>query len=1564
MTARVDFDRRRRTSLLICFVLVLAVPVAASDKRRHAYEEEKNGKELSKDIEGPKLSSHHEDHESVGKSNRVRSGVQSSKTNTGNSAALNRFLENVLRAQDDFKWIDQAVHEANRAKYWQKSPSELSRVSGSAAASKNHHAGKSRRKRSYDDSMFRRDIDLLDDSQNGVPGSGQSSSKSRTGEPLYNTVPKDWTKTEDICSLSDWLNSKEPAEEKRRDRWIRDYEVDPKNHLLGKGVKDREASPSLEALKETLLQLKKSLNEADKKVHDTAKNVEVEEDVEEQRVRGKKKHDMLSDDEDTADSESSGLPSNLSKREQIDLEDKSNRKAWRTKRTEGNNGPGNPKLYYRAGFGTPYLEDEALKKLHDRKRRRSKAAPTEKRRSVEENAEIPQTEGSCEKDEAFGNVLSNPKSDQKRRGLSRRDSNAMEDRSPRIEEKGEDLVGNSLRTFGPASNGLQAARSSAGPSSEEAEAARKTEETVSAEGEQAIKVFEPQGRLSEDGELTKAALGSDESGAGKLSQKRRTRPESGNINILLKSENKDLIQFSNSRGSKDEAPFVLNTLDVRKKLVLGNEAGEPEKTLSTVYNVKMKSLVDPADPKNSEHDVVPLVGGAGIFGKQNGDMLKDTLAFMGEGKEATNAATVKESLINRDKDGSRVFYDDSTGGRTGVNTGGTSLAKENAGDEVKSREEQPEEDAKGKLTENNDAPPVGAAASPADAGSSAPDDDLKQYEAGKKTKYHEIVIVPDGVADLKLNDAFGRRILQYMEYSNDDVENAESNYDMEEDTRQAGEAENSVQPLRTLRSPVKDKGKAKVNVLISDKLGKKKKTKRESVRKRREPIEFIAYYDYDDDVEQQVRDATGDQEPVKTNSERNAIVSNLGLEAAAPPVKDDQQAKEMEKQWRRKEKLKNKTPVQYYLSDEVKNETATTPKPNESSGLANVETFDIAQDGSRHQSGRSNVRREGKEMKLLDEAILKPMKYIMSMDEAVVPGSIDDYQCTDPKNDRKESVVPLYEELKHLYDWSEDEAKIRPRIKGDQRLYHELEDKEDPAINVVVEPREEDNSASEPSPNLLPLLLAHDGSAGGETSEKSYRAESSQQLESPAASNVSRSNYFALKSTDDMFKGGPEQANSTVEKLRGPGGGIGADGGPRLQKVNGGRNDAPGEKDAAGWSLTGRRQYIDTDSRSPYETRKYPVPPAAQFRREQVQNLDRPKQTVISPRDLHESFVEPSDWVDDLDEDAAVRLGRGLKTIEDTGPRSNATKRSISSSTEIARTGSSSNVPNAVGSEVGFSADPSLRSSGKTDNARIRRETDSLDDASERRDSFDGAAERNRYGRDQEQDDLPRLSDPDTDLEYNYPEKAVDRKRRAKVARSPKAKKETDRKKKKKKARGFKKKKKKKKGRKQKKSGNTRKRRHRKKHSENSKAKERKKKHKKRGSKNLKHRAEVKKSKTDHGEAKVLGDSQRLLQEKRHRKKTPDVDNAQDQQRKMVSLLLAADNVQDESQMDTALHGAREPGPEDVPGPGALSQLQDRRRYRNQQEVPTGSRRYRDQTHGRVDEESHAAPEPSGVRRG
>nr|XP_012230904.1 PREDICTED: uncharacterized protein LOC105677102 [Linepithema humile] len=75
------------------------------------------------------------------------------------------------------------------------------------------------------------------------------------------------------------------------------------------------------------------------------------------------------------------------------------------------------------------------------------------------------------------------------------------------------------------------------------------------------------------------------------------------------------------------------------------------------------------------------------------------------------------------------------------------------------------------------------------------------------------------------------------------------------------------------------------------------------------------------------------------------------------------------------------------------------------------------------------------------------------------------------------------------------------------------------------------------------------------------------------------------------------------------------------------------------------RPVIDTDSGSPYENRKYIE---SVTRKVLKQNLNTEKQAAISSQDLHESFVESLDWHDDFDDDVKIRFGRGLKAIDET----------------------------------------------------------------------------------------------------------------------------------------------------------------------------------------------------------------------------------------------------------------------------------------------------------------------------
>lgn len=57
---------------------------------------------------------------SQAKSSEGQRDEESAKSIDENSPALNKFLQDVLKAQTDLKWIDQALRDVDREKDWRK----------------------------------------------------------------------------------------------------------------------------------------------------------------------------------------------------------------------------------------------------------------------------------------------------------------------------------------------------------------------------------------------------------------------------------------------------------------------------------------------------------------------------------------------------------------------------------------------------------------------------------------------------------------------------------------------------------------------------------------------------------------------------------------------------------------------------------------------------------------------------------------------------------------------------------------------------------------------------------------------------------------------------------------------------------------------------------------------------------------------------------------------------------------------------------------------------------------------------------------------------------------------------------------------------------------------------------------------------------------------------------------------------------------------------------------------------------------------------------------------------
>ncbi|XP_053976481.1 uncharacterized protein LOC128875139 [Hylaeus volcanicus] len=947
----------------------------------------------------------------VKNSENHRNEQSSGKVNDDNSAALNRFLEDVLNAQNDFKWIDKTVRNVNNGKDAEKSPSESSHLKGIPSSVNVHRDSKLREKRGSDhnfetmwmpnrkihehhtssehprrvfldrDMAFKRnaDLDASDKPHNGV-NEKESPSSLRSKGAMDDRVSKDWSRTEDICSLSDWLNSnKEPEteEEKLGDRWIRDHETGQGNqpsmsycfkHLSNSG-KDgdvrysarnqrneakKEEAPSLETLKETVLELRKSLDQPFEKVHDNLKNVDSEKvkgESKDRRTRDKNKHKKKENEYQDSDwwetPEPDVFDAKRSEHSSGNPDDKNaQQKMWRTKRTEVNNDDVNPRLFYRAGFGEPYLEEKTLKELHDRKRR-SKGSPSDEERYSNEprDENNPQTDAknsiknsikiarvtsyddvndSSGKQSAMNYFRGNRASyagtgkNDEQSDPSRGNLNTVENKWTRHGAKGGNLEGGSSRTFGSATNELQpvfTGTSGSGLSADgrdEVAAARtqKTEEqqenTGTGKGEQVIKVSEPQGRLYEDSERTKEVQRIASNERGKLSQQlleeKRSVKESGNINILLKSEKKNLIKFSNENTlGGEQQPFVLNRFDVKKKLIVENEE-EPGKSVSTILKMKIeKARVDGSANTGRKREDVEKDDdgrhGSDAFdlgkSKPNEESYKESVGFMKELKQRNSAEERFKSSAEFDKGsaqsgkGPRNWYEGVPGDQMVVSVehdAAERCKEEDERDKFRNEEERFRDDAKkGESVGSNDE------TASKDSSFSVLEDKVKDYEGGNGKKYKEVFILADGAGDRKINDRYAqRKILQYMEYSNDDVEDADLNYsdkeaeEGENQERAETDEENSVPGQRKQRSPQSGRRnpvKAKLNVMIKEKLDKKKSERRYK-RKRRNPVDIIQYYDYDSDNQEQddgALSAINDQERVKNNNDKNGVESNVDL---------------------------------------------------------------------------------------------------------------------------------------------------------------------------------------------------------------------------------------------------------------------------------------------------------------------------------------------------------------------------------------------------------------------------------------------------------------------------------------------------------------------------------------------------------------------------------------------------------------------------------------------------------------------------------------------------------------
>ncbi|XP_011873599.1 PREDICTED: uncharacterized protein LOC105565207 [Vollenhovia emeryi] len=508
------------------------------------------------------------------------------------------------------------------------------------------------------------------------------------------------------------------------------------------------------------------------------------------------------------------------------------------------------------------------------------------------------------------------------------------------------------------------------------------------------------------------------------------------------------------------------------------------------------------------------------------------------------------------------------------------------------------------------------------------------------------------------------------DYLNKNVEELQGSYnDREEDIFQDDDKamESKRGGQSSLRQQI-DPIRAKVDMLIKQKLNKKHKD-RGVYRKKRHSM-LVEYYDYDDDEEQE-SDAPINQQETR-NKDKLSLYAKIRKRDGKSPSKagglgkkKNENAEAVMKEELRRARVKNKEPKEEIVIDLGKRKNKTSDRNdkksfgslgssfenvlNEERQLSTEENSDKIDQSKDFQNNLYPEETAAVKSKWLDEpledrmalskknsepledscekkiSLNEPSEYTANVD--VNPDVIknilldirpieileqtrelgaskdfyedfgddrmversndlfrrpDDHYYYHQENDSN-NIESLYEELKNVYDWPDSELKSGgSRLKGDQRLHYESDDTLD----------------TNPS-QLQPLNDRFLGSVQNGIAQRRFQSINASWMSDSEQSSTEENspNMFSVRPTT-------ESRGSTGQSI------------------------------------------IDKDSGSPHENSKYVESKAHEVLK---RNLNLEKQSAISSRDLQdESFVESLDWHDDFDDNVRVRLGRGLKAINET----------------------------------------------------------------------------------------------------------------------------------------------------------------------------------------------------------------------------------------------------------------------------------------------------------------------------
>ncbi|XP_032671955.1 arginine/serine-rich protein PNISR-like [Odontomachus brunneus] len=181
------------------------------------------------------------------------------------------------------------------------------------------------------------------------------------------------------------------------------------------------------------------------------------------------------------------------------------------------------------------------------------------------------------------------------------------------------------------------------------------------------------------------------------------------------------------------------------------------------------------------------------------------------------------------------------------------------------------------------------------------------------------------------------------EYSNQNAEESAADYnDREEGVIEENEREARASTDRRRINPVK----AKVDLLIKQKLGKKSKYDR---REKRDTLDTIEYYDYDGDEEREAHDTLVNERGVKNRDaellvDDKATIKRDGKAQICRPgelgKKKNENEEAVMKEEREKSRLKNKEPKEEFVVGlgEPKNKTAATRRDDGKSSAGSSES--------------------------------------------------------------------------------------------------------------------------------------------------------------------------------------------------------------------------------------------------------------------------------------------------------------------------------------------------------------------------------------------------------------------------------------------------------------------------------------------------------------------------------------------------------------------------------------------------------------------------------------------------